>query len=159
MPHQYSEDEKTAFFDKLAVQEVLDRYFFGEGRFDVETILSCFTPDAAFGDVVGHDAIRAIMEGVHYFQECYVIRGSQKITIDGDNAYADIQAVGFVLRTDGGADTPRGRVMVQGVRYNDHLIRTSDGWKIKTRFGFKEAESGHDTTWQFDAASVPIHLD
>jgi hypothetical protein len=121
--------------------------------------VSCFTPDATFGDLVGHDAIRSLMEGVHYFQRCYVVGGSQRITVDGDTATADTQAVGFVLRTDGGDINNRGRVMVQGVRYNDQLVRTSEGWKIKTRVGFEDPSSGHDTTWQFDTASTPIHLD
>jgi hypothetical protein len=155
----YSEQDIQLQMDKLAIQEVTERYFFGEGRLDVEEILSCFTPDAAFGTAIGHDAIRAIMEGVSYYQGVYVLRGSQKITVDGDNAYADTQAVGFVLRTDGGANTPRGRVMVQGVRYDDHLVRTAEGWKIKKRFGFTDTSSGHDTEWQFDNASVAIHLD
>jgi hypothetical protein len=154
----YSEQEQQLMLDRLAVQETLDRYFFGEGRFCVDTILSTFTPDARFGTAVGHDAIRAIMEGVHYFQSCYVIRGTQKITIEGDNAFADTAAVGFVLRSDGG-DHARGRMMMQGVRYDDHLIRTEDGWKIKTRTGFEDPSSGHDTVWQFDAVAVPVHLD
>jgi hypothetical protein len=154
MPKVYSEQEQRLMLDKLAVQETLDRYFFGEGRFCVETILSAFTPDAAFGTAVGHDAIRAIMEGVHELKSCYVLRGSQKITVNGDDAYADTAAVGFVLLSDGSGNGP-GRMMMQGVRYDDHLIRTEDGWKIKTRKGFEDPSKGHDTVWQFEAEAVP----
>jgi hypothetical protein len=159
MPQHYSAQDVQLQMDKLAIKEVLDRYFFGEGRLDVETMLSCFTPDAAFGGAVGHDAIRALMVQIRYFQRVYALSGAPKITIDGDTARVDMQAVGILVRTDGGADTCRGRVMVQGVHYDDHLVRTADGWKIKKRVGLNTPSSGHDTHWQFDAASVPIHLD
>jgi hypothetical protein len=49
--------------------------------------------------------------------------------------------------------------MVQGVVYNDVLVRTEQGWKIKHRVGRNTPSSGHDTFWQFDVASVPVHLD
>jgi hypothetical protein len=159
MPNIYSEQEQQLWMDKVAIRELIDRYFFGEGRLDVDTILSCFTPDATFGEAVGHDGIRAIMDGISYFKACYVIGASQQITVNGDMADADTQAVGFALRTDGGGSDRPGRIMVQGVRYKDHLVRTAEGWRIKARCGFDDPSKGHDTPWQFDTISVPVHLD
>lgn len=158
MPNKDTVQDLQRMIDRLDIEEVLGRYFFGYATFNIETILSCFTPDAAFGNVVGHDAIRAIMQGLDYFQNIYVTRGSQKISIEGDEAYVEHYAVGFIQRADGGQGN-YGRLMVQSARYDDHLIRVDDGWKIKTRRGFDNPDSGHDTTWQFDAVSVPIHLD
>jgi hypothetical protein len=145
--------------DKEAIREVIDRYFFGEGRMDVDVIMSCFTPDAIFGKAVGQDEVRSVLQGISYFQSCFVLGASQQITIDGDNADADTQAVGFAYRTDGGGVGRPGRIMVQGVRYKDKLVRTQEGWKIRSRTGFDDPTRGHDYLWQFDAASVPIHLD
>lgn len=159
MPHHYSEQEIQTLMDKMAIKEVLDRYFYGEGRLDTEIMLSCFTDDARYGSAEGLDALRAIFQGIDHFQHVFVHPVTRNITINGDEAKVDTQAVGFVFRGDGGSTGPRGRVMVQGVRYNDLLVRTSDGWKIKNRIGFHDMTSGHDTLWQFDAASVPVHLD
>jgi hypothetical protein len=159
MTHIYSEQDQQLWMDKLAIRELIDRYFYGEGLLDIEIILSCFTPDGTFGDAVGHDGIGALLGGVTYYQGCCVIGASQQITVDGDTAEADTQAVGFVLRNDGGGADRPGRIMAQGVRYRDQLVRTSDGWKIKSRSGFDKPSKGHDTSWQFDAISVPIHLD
>jgi hypothetical protein len=159
VPYTYSEQEHQLSMDKDAIREVIDRYFFGEGRMDVDVIMSCFTPDAIFGKAVGEDEVRSVLQGISYDQSCFVLGASQQITIDGDTADADTQAVGFAYRTDGGGAGRPGRVMVQGVRYKDKFVRTQHGWKIKSRTGFDAPERGHDFLWQFDAASVPIHLD
>lgn len=159
MPHRYSEQEIQTLMDKMAIMAVLDRYFYGLGRLDAEIMLSCFTDDAKYGPAEGLDALRAIFQDIHRFQHVFVHPVTRNVAINGVEAEVDMQAIGFVFRGDGGSPGPHGRVMVQGIRYNDVLVRTSDGWKIKNRIGSPTRASGHDTLWQFDVASVPVHLD
>jgi hypothetical protein len=159
MPHHYSQDEIQAVMDNLAIKKVLEHYFYGEGCLDPDIMIDCFTDDARFGPAEGRDAIYKLFQQIKYFQHVLACPATQHIVIDGDEARVDMQAIGFMFRGDGGSAGPRGRIMVQGVRYNDVLVRTEQGWKIKHRIGRHTPQSGHDTEWQFDAASVPPHLD
>jgi hypothetical protein len=52
--------------------------------------------------------------------------GTQAIDLDGDGARAETYCVAHHVRRDG-------RRLAVGVRYVDALVRTADGWRIRSR--------------------------
>jgi SnoaL-like domain len=150
----YSEEEQQRFFDKLAIREVLDEYWFGLGREDYDSVVGAFTTDATYASLSGHQAIRSAVERASGNRCTNILCGSQRIEIDGDTARADTQAVAFLV--------PHGhdpeRLIIQGIRYIDHLVRTPEGWRIKRRSGLENRTGAHDTPLEFEIAVNPIKL-
>jgi SnoaL-like domain len=83
-----------------------------------------------------------------------ILRGSQLITIDGDQADADTQAVAFVVMPGNKGD----RLMIQGIRYVDRLVRTSTGWLIADRGGLEDRTVAHDISFEFQLLTSAMSL-
>jgi uncharacterized protein (TIGR02246 family) len=139
--------------DKAEIREVIDRYWFGEDRFDPEIVASAFTPDAHYGKLQGRDAIRKVMESLSLYESMQHSFASSNIRVDGDAAEADTMAIGFNVGPDADGDQ---RVLVRGLRYLDQLVRTEDGWQIAQRTGADAPDHGHDTYWQFEGVVTPV---
>jgi ketosteroid isomerase-like protein len=152
MAHDTMSTELRQLIDKAAIREVIDRYWAGEDRNDVDLVLSAFTGDAVYGRLRGHDGIRTAMAGLGAYAGMHHVVSSQLIEVDGDTARADTMALGFCRTRDDGEGA---RILVRGLRYLDDLVRTDGGWKIRHRRGVDAAESGHDSYWQSDMTVVP----
>jgi SnoaL-like domain len=154
MTADLSEADQRRLLDKLAVQEALDRYWFGLGRHDVESVLDAFSPDARYAGATGQSEIRSIIERISGLRCINILRGSQLITIDGDQADADTQAVAFVVMPGNKGD----RLMIQGIRYVDRLVRTSTGWLIADRGGLEDRTVAHDISFEFQLLTSAMSL-
>jgi SnoaL-like domain len=151
MATELQQDELRLMADKIAIREVLDRYWAGEDRCDPDIVCSAFAEDAEYGGGKGLDHIRSVMKGLEAYAGMHHVISSQLIEVDGDTAIADTMALGFCQtkpESEGGS-----RVLVRGLRYRDEMVRTDDGWKILRRGGF--GGGGHDTPWQADLSVVP----
>jgi len=123
------------------VQELWDRehiaalpvtYARGVDRRDWDLVRSCFTPDCF---IEGSRASASLDEyltqlrpGVERFPTTMHFMGNQLVTVDGDRGHA----VAFHWAGDpAGADDAAN--LVVGVRYQDSVVRTDDGWRIARR--------------------------
>ena len=143
--------------DRVAIRELVDRYFVGIDEGDAEMYRSCWARDAVFemtdrGSLwMSHVGIDRIMElfGSRYsgdpnrrFTSQF---GSSRtiIKINGDTATGETFAIGHVI--DGPVEN--GRMMVRGLRYLDEFVRLPEGWRIQRR--------RHMPLWQYDVATLP----
>jgi 3-phenylpropionate/cinnamic acid dioxygenase small subunit len=117
------------------VTDVLVRYATGIDRRDWVLFRTCFTKDcdADYGDV-GHwhsaDEITGFMTEVH--EPCGpTLHRITNVAVDVRPGYDRATAHSYVDAIVMGAD---GRSGVQAIgRYDDELVRTSDGWRIARR--------------------------
>ena len=123
--------------DKLEINELLARYCHALDQKNWEAFQAIFMPDAildftAFGGPKGSPAelqefFTPILSSLASTQHTV---STIKIDLEGDNAAARSAAI--VPMT---AKTPEGKesTFVSGLWYEDNLVRTPYGWKIKTR--------------------------
>ncbi len=110
--------------DDVEIRNLLAQYCLTLDFDDVEGWVSLFTPDAeyqVYGRTFrGHDGLRKMMSaapgGLH-------LGGPPVVRIDGDRAET-LQNLLFIERT---TDEMRRSV------YDDVLVRTENGWRIKSR--------------------------
>jgi hypothetical protein len=139
-----TESQTKALLDKLAINETLDRYWYGAALHDIDYLLTAFTEDARFGSANGHGEIRTRLSGMSRVTFMNCIRGSQHVVVDGERADADTQSIAFLV-TDAGADQ---KLSVVSTRYLDQLVRTENGWLIQRRTG-QDITKVHDTDFRF----------
>ena len=130
--------------DRLAISDLFVRYATALDRGDVETVVDCFTADAALespviGVIVGHDAIRAFA-GRFAAQRAGGTQFRHMVTniaaeIDGDKA--DATAYLFVLITHDG----KSRSLPPG-RYECEAVKQGNTWRFSRRVVFHD----HDYT-------------
>jgi uncharacterized protein (TIGR02246 family) len=116
---------------------------------DIERILTVFTPDARLDFVggaisaAGHDGIRDAFEQAFRRPEMAApatsthLMANTLVTIDGNTAHAETQAVAYH------ASRATGTVVTRGLRYRDVLRRVDDRWLIAHRV--------HRSLWQTEA--------
>jgi 3-phenylpropionate/cinnamic acid dioxygenase small subunit len=114
----------TSNDDDTAIRNLLARYCLFLDLDDVDGWVSLFTPDAeyhVYGRAFrGTDGLRKMMSaapgGLH-------LGGPPVIELDGDRART-MQNLLFI---------ERGTSDMRSAVYNDELVRTSEGWRIKSR--------------------------
>ena len=122
--------------DLLEIQQTLARYAVTITKGDIEGLLAVFTPDgsySAFGDTytldLFPDLVAAAPKGLF-------LTGLPVLEIDGDTA-AGTQPLCFIDQS-----THDMRIGY----YTDALVRTGDGWRIKTRrMTFIRRSGDHDS--------------
>lgn len=136
--------------DRQEIADLLVRYARAVDDGDDEQLASCFTDDAeaTFAGIhagVGGPAItsflRSTMGATARPASTHNI-ANIAVTIRGDEADAVSNAVVYGVR----GDPPEMRA--RGVRYEDSLVRTSDGWRIRRRT--------HRPHWEAAATNVPL---
>jgi hypothetical protein len=140
-------EEVRHWLDRLAVKDAVDRYWFFLGHLDIDSVVDTFTEDARFGSHNGKDEIRARIEHSQgRLNSLNIVPGAQHITVDGDVARADTQAVALgVVPSEQGE-----RLLVQSLRYVDRLVRTEGGWKIAERHGLSDQTIINDILFEFE---------
>jgi SnoaL-like domain len=130
--------------DRDGILEVIARYARVVDERDIDGIVELFTADGRIdlegGDQsgVGHDGIRATYETA--FRSPLMaassasthLMGNTSVTIDGDRAGADTDAVAFIASPTS--------VVMRGLRYHDELVRDQGRWRIARRV--------HRSLWQ-----------
>jgi 3-phenylpropionate/cinnamic acid dioxygenase small subunit len=121
--------------DHELVTDVLVRYATGIDTKDWDLFRTCFTHDvrADYGEGVGSwtdvDGITEYMTAMHAdMLDTKHMLSNFVITIDGDTASASTYVHAVLVVTDDPLTwyEPVGR-------YEDHLVRTPDGWRIRER--------------------------
>lgn len=124
--------------DQLAIQRVITDYSANLDARDYDGYVGLFTEDGVWqnGDTLreGRAEIRQMLTGLFGEPDPTFVNlssfhqiGNFEIDVQGDTAHAKSRFV-FVMRGEGGAPTPS----LSG-QYEDDLVRTPQGWKIKHR--------------------------
>ena len=136
--------------DREAILDVIARYAQAVDDRDIEGIVGCFTPDGRIefegGQLTGegHDGIRQAFETAFTRPALAPpaasthLMANTLVTIEGDTARAETQAVAFL------ASGALGTVTTRGLRYSDGLRRDAGGWRIAHRV--------HRSLWQTEAS-------
>jgi uncharacterized protein (TIGR02246 family) len=136
--------------DRQEIADLLVRYASAVDDGDDEQLASCFTDDAeaTFAGVhagVGGPAITAFLRsamGATTRPASTHNLANITVSVRGDEADAVSNAVVYGVR----GEPPEMRV--RGVRYEDRLVRTPDGWRIRVRT--------HRPHWEAAATDVPL---
>lgn len=122
--------------DRLEIQDLLARYCDAVDRRDWEAFDRIFTPDAvidysALGGSSGDLATtkRFLADTMPMFAGFQHLIGSTVLDIAGDTARARTICHNPMLWRDD--DDPA--MFVCGLWYRDELVRTADGWRIRSR--------------------------
>lgn len=121
--------------DWQAIVDLLIQYATALDSRNWKLLEQCFLPDAVadYGEVGCHEGYPAIETAVRYFLEgldsSQHLLGNYVVDIKGDRARTTcyLHAQHYLENTAGG-DT-----YTVGGTYEDEIIRTRDGWKIKHR--------------------------
>lgn len=120
--------------DKQRIQELQNRYAYSIDSGNYDKLDAMFTPDATYHFVTGstnnieglkstiQDALKPLTTSQH-------INGNQWAEIEGDRATAGCYFKVHMYK-QGLAD---GEHFEMGGRYDDELIRTSEGWRFSKR--------------------------
>ncbi|MEU1997289.1 nuclear transport factor 2 family protein [Nocardia gamkensis] len=122
--------------DLLEIQQVLARYAVTITKGDIEGLLAVFTPDgsySAFGDTYTLDLFPELVAAA---PKGLFLTGIPALDIDGDTA-TGTQPLCFVEHS-----THDMRIGY----YTDTLVRTTDGWRLRTRaMTFIRRSGEHDS--------------
>ncbi|UGT68175.1 nuclear transport factor 2 family protein [Nocardia gipuzkoensis] len=122
--------------DLLEIQQVLARYAVTITQGDIDGLLAVFTPDgtySAFGDTYTLDLFPELVAAA---PKGLFLTGIPVLDIDGDTA-TGTQPLCFVEHS-----THDMRIGY----YTDSLVRTTDGWRLKTRkMTFIRRNGEHDS--------------
>jgi SnoaL-like protein len=132
----------TDFEDQVAMRRLADMYCSAVDDGDAEAMAALFVPDGrlvvfAPGTGPGDGEPIGILHGVADFarlmaslKKSYVrwlhVLGGHWVTVDGDRATGDSTLTANHLRDD---DTEE----VALYRYQDHYVRTAEGWRFRER--------------------------
>ncbi|ETW24037.1 MULTISPECIES: nuclear transport factor 2 family protein [Mycobacterium] len=122
--------------DLVEIQQLLARYAVTITQEDIEGLLSVFTPDgtySAFGDTYHLDRFPQLVAAA---PKGLFLTGTALVDLDGDSA-TGTQPLCFIEHT-----THDMRIGY----YRDTYLRTSDGWRLKTRaMTFIRRSGAHDS--------------
>ena len=126
-----------AIADRLQIDDLLTRYATGLDAKDWDLWATCFTEDAfidyeSAGGIKGDlPEVRAWLEKtMEMFPMTQHVVGNRVIEIDGDTATARSAFYNPMGLPDANGGM---KLFFDGGYYNDRLVRTADGWKIRER--------------------------
>ena len=132
--------ETQYLLDRVAIQDLLLRYFHGLDRCDPAQVRTCFTADvqAHYDQRPPVKGIEEMMRGFRTFKR--IPESKLKMTthfmgnlnikvLQGDVAETETNAIAFLVETDAGADV----VSMRSLRYLDRMRHEEDGWRISDR--------------------------
>lgn len=120
--------------DRLAIIELTHRYCWALDSKQFDLLDTVFLPDATAelrsAPLEGRDAIRnRIRNALDPLDATQHTVSNHLVTIDGDTASARTYLHSQHVRTG----TPGGELYVIAGRYEDELVRTPEGWRIRFR--------------------------
>ncbi|MDT4935627.1 MAG: hypothetical protein QOK11_3519 [Pseudonocardiales bacterium] len=123
--------------DRLEIQDLITAYSYAVDFHRWGDLDAIFTPDAVLdftasgGEKGDLTAIKAFFQrALTMFDGHQHLMGNTAVTLDGDTATATTLCHNpMYLKSDNGQQ----RLLFVGIWYHDALVRTSDGWRIKTR--------------------------
>lgn len=141
-------DAVRQLLDEQGVRDACMRYWAGVDQKDAELFGAAFTADAELS-LFGGDQVVKIADliadgrlGAAYAHTCHSL-ANQTVAVTGDTATATSFVVAHL--------TPEaGPILVRGLQYKDHLVRSGSEWRIARR--------EHHTRWQYDVEPVIPHM-
>ncbi|MGE0386664.1 MAG: nuclear transport factor 2 family protein [Gammaproteobacteria bacterium] len=139
--------------DRVAIDELINRYYHGLDTRDYALFETVFAPDAVFTAHTvdgtshpqhGREAIIRALHGVEPFTVSHHGVRNRMVTLDGDRARGNIYAMD-ALAYDPGSGM---RVRFHGLRYIDEYARTDAGWRITRRDLYE--------LWEYEAPDVTM---
>ena len=136
---QYQIDNQY-LLDRMAIYDVVARYFHGIDCRNLDEVRSCFTEDVQ-AHYDERPAVRGINELVKTFRTFNRMEAvKRKITthfmgnlnillLEGDLAETETNAIAFLVQPH----KPKDQVSIRSLRYLDRLRRVKDGWRISER--------------------------
>lgn len=133
--------------DRAAIEDLFARYARGCDARDWPAVADCFTPEAqaeysgvrlpsGVTHILSHLAALAKLAASQH------VIGSVTVTVTDDRAEASSYAVAHLVRSIGeGHD-----VVHRGLHYEDQLVRTPAGWRIKDRV--------HRVVWSTTSSTI-----
>ena len=120
--------------DKQHIRELQNRYSYAIDSGQYDKLDGIFTPDATYNFVTGStDNLEAlkitIRDALQPLSSSQHINGNQWAEIEGDRATAGCYFTVHMFK-EGTVD---GEHFEMGGRYDDELLRTSDGWRFTSR--------------------------
>ncbi len=131
--------------DREAIRSLLERYYKAVDSSDLDLMKTVFLPDGTWnfnkGSLLcnGMDEIWAIIGPVGNNPAMHFM-GNHFVQISGDAAKSDTYGIAHVVRK--ATPTSPERDGLQGLRYQDFLVRTKDGWRVKARTQLVEWQRG-----------------
>jgi ketosteroid isomerase-like protein len=134
MRHETNGLKEAMMEDIVAIQQLLNQYSISSSRHDIEGVVATYTTDGvwriASRDMTfeGKDSIREGLVGLTAAQEFIMQHNAPAmIEIDGDTA----SATSMVCERGKIAGNSEGFEALGF--YDDKLVRTTDGWRFKSR--------------------------
>lgn len=122
--------------DRLEIQDVLTRYCYAVDDRDWDAYRQIFTSDAVIDDTVTGGIRSGVEEHIAYMRNALskVLMSQHAIStilveVNGDEAGVRAHCACPMVLDTGGNDR---HVMLQGLWYRESLIRTDEGWKIRS---------------------------
>lgn len=125
----------STIIDRQEIIDLLVRYTMAVDTKNWAQVEQCFTPDAVadygeeFGYYEGYPAIEAVLKSYHLLDVSQHILSNFLVEINGDSARSKcyLHAQHYMVGAEGG-DT----YTIGGI-YDDEMVRSDDGWRIKKR--------------------------
>lgn len=122
--------------DRLEIQDLITRYAYAIDEQDWNALDRVFTPDAVidYTDLGGakgslSETKAYLAQAMPTFPAFQHLSTTTRIDIDGDKARTKTILFNPMVMNHEGEE----RVFFIGLWYNDELVRTADGWRIKHR--------------------------
>lgn len=140
---------------RLAITDVIARYFRGIDRFDMHAVEACFHPDAHDDHGTGDRTVPEFLEWVarllQKYDATFHLMGQVILEIDDDTARSETYGVAH-HRAAGGADHLN---LVTGFRNLDRWERRAGSWRIVHRLAVTDwSRIDHEASWWM----TPDHL-
>ncbi len=123
--------------DRMEIQDLLVAYSYAIDTRDWDALDDIFTPDAhidytAFGGSAGNlgETKAFLAEAMPMFRSFQHMVATSKIEIDGDTAHVKTICHNPMVMNLG---EEKVQVFYCGLWYVDEMVRTPEGWRIKTR--------------------------
>jgi 3-phenylpropionate/cinnamic acid dioxygenase small subunit len=131
-----------------AVVALLHRYALACDERDFDALRACFTPDATaeYSGVrleAGVDHIVEHLQGLRGVPLTQHVVGTVVVDVTGSRARATSYTTVHLLRAAGEGH----EVVHRGVRYDDELVRTDAGWRIRERVHRVLWSTAQPTVW------------
>lgn len=124
-----------ALLDERDIRAVLHRYASALDQKDWALLATCFVPEASahyamIGELKGYQAIEEVCRhALKPMSQTQHLIGNVDIVISGDSARSTCYLHAQHVRPD----TPGGDMNIIAGKYNDELVRSPDGWRIRHR--------------------------
>lgn len=128
-------EDMEAIFDRQTIIDLLTRYVTTMDNNEWDALAECFTDDAVAGfgsvgpEMHGIEAIRDELRAICDAMETFHMIGNFVIEIDGDTA----KSTSYLVCNQVMRDAVGGPTFFVNGKYHDELVRTADGWRIKSK--------------------------